>query len=401
MAGWTARDLPDTQQIVVVAADPLRPRVIAAAAPSGAHSVIRVFDLEDFETVQTLRLPPVRLWSMAVSPDGTQLVYGDEFGNLGLWDLVAGREVEPVTRRLAGFAISPEGDRVVTVDHLQDAAVWQLSDCRERDRWETTADFASSVAVSHDGGVIATAGGSPTRNSADYIRFWQADNHVKLRESPYFPTHAMSLAFSPDDTLLAASLYDGTTRLYDVASGQERQSLPGCPHTRMDAFSVAFSPDGRTLATGYWIWEKPVRLWDLTTTPASEKRWFTGPAHNVRSVAFSPLGDLLIAASQDETVRLWNATTGKQDDYLPNHAGGALAAATSPDGQWLAVGDGTGQVSLWPLTGKRVVPTHRIRVGPYDEPVLQLQFTPDSRHVLALVDNGTVAIVRLAERPTP
>uniref|UniRef100_A0A7C2JXV3 Protein kinase domain-containing protein n=1 Tax=Schlesneria paludicola TaxID=360056 RepID=A0A7C2JXV3_9PLAN len=395
-ATWQPRELPGPKGAQIIAAHPEKPW-IAAAVPVDSQWQVLVLDLDDFGAVlhQSPRfVDPVTC--LAWHPQGMQLVVGDQGGHLRLWSLDDPQATGFANERLTCFAMAPDGQTIYTGNSEDHAAEWNPANAAERGRWPTAANGLSAIAVSHDGRILATGGFRPDPVHRT-ITLWDAGTHRKRCDTPSYNSHVMSLAFSPDDRLLAAALFDGTTRLYDVATGQQRQSLPGCEHTRMDAFSVAFIPDGRMLATGYWIWEKPIRLWDLGTNPVSERRWLTGHANNVHGVTFSPLGDLLISASEDETVRLWNPTNGKQQDYLPSHTGGALCVAASPDGLWLAVGEGSGFVSLWPLVGERVVPKHRVRLGRFGESVLQVQFTPDSRHVLALVDNGTVAIVRLAE----
>jgi WD40 repeat protein len=82
------------------------------------------------------------------------------------------------------------------------------------------------------------------------------------------------VAFSPDGRLLASGSADNTIKLWDVATGSEVRTLTG--HTD-DVNSVAFSPDGRLLASGPWDktgWDKTIKLWDVAT--GSEVRTLTG-----------------------------------------------------------------------------------------------------------------------------
>ncbi|MCI5180130.1 MAG: WD40 repeat domain-containing protein, partial [Candidatus Electrothrix sp. AW3_4] len=115
-----------------------------------------------------------------------------------------------------------------------------------------------------------------------------------------------SVAFSPDGKTLASASGeeildngDNTVRLWDVASGKEKKVFKG--HQDV-VFSVAFSPDGKTLASASF--DKTIRLWDLAS--GKEKNVFRGHQGRVFSVAFSPDGKTLASASEDETIRLWN-----------------------------------------------------------------------------------------------
>jgi WD40 repeat protein len=122
------------------------------------------------------------------------------------------------------------------------------------------------------------------------------------------------VVFSPDGKTLASGSsyqrwydpresYRGEIKLWDVHSGQERASLKG--HTG-PIYSVVFSPDGKTLATGSR--DKTIKLWDAQS--GQERATLKGHTHDVWSVVFSPDGKTLASGSQDKTIKLWDVPPG-------------------------------------------------------------------------------------------
>jgi WD40 repeat protein len=179
-----------------------------------------------------------------------------------------------------------------------------------------------------------------------------------------------TVAFSPDGKTLASGGEDRSIRIWEPATGREVRRIN--PAQERGVSSVAFSPDGKRLAASGW--GAAVRLWDPAT--GTEVRRLQGPAEWVSSVAFSPDGKVL--ASAGAGVGLWEVETGKELRRCRSvHGRAPTCVAFSPDGKTVASGSPRGSVQLWdPDTGKEVCPQ-----GPHPEGVGAVAFSPDGRTV--------------------
>ncbi|MEP7288261.1 MAG: TIR domain-containing protein [Chloroflexota bacterium] len=156
-----------------------------------------------------------------------------------------------------------------------------------------------------------------------------------------------SVAFSPDGKMVATGSDDNSTHLWDSATGERLQALSG--HLN-GTHSVAFSPDGLTLLTGGG--DKQARLWEVAT--GQEIQRFSGHEATIYCVAFAPDGKTVATGSSDQTVRLWNVDTGKELQKFTGHTDTVLSVAFSPDGKSIVSGGSDSTIRLWDIaTGKQ------------------------------------------------
>lgn len=155
----------------------------------------------------------------------------------------------------------------------------------------------------------------------------------------------LSVAFSPDDKLLAAGTATGDIWMYQAQTGTP---LFTCRGHVDGVWSLAFSPDGRTLVSASD--DQTVRVWDMKTYECL----LTLNQHTsrVRAVAFSPDGMWFASGSDDQSIRLWETDSGVCLALLSGHAGRVWSLAFSPDGRRLASGSTDHTIRIWDITSK-------------------------------------------------
>jgi len=348
----------------------------------GGGERLRVWHLGRQELIGSL--PTSR--GLAFHPDGRRLLFGALEGGIAVWD----RRERRVVRRLPldftsnYLALDPEGRRIAV--NNTDAAVPRVA-ILELETGRVLADWRSKVGVcnlawSADGQFLAVGGHS--NDPCVYV--WNVHRGALASVLQGHTNQIINLQFAHSGYLLATASWDGTTRLWNAAAGEP---LARAPNTLL-----GFSPDDRRLA--FTSGEK-IGVWDVAAAPVCQTlhpgmrgNTETRDATVVSWADISPDGRL-VATSDGDGVRLWEADTGRELAHLK--AGYCDTVLFHPEGRSL-ISSGKWGIYRWPIHSDPDRGPAAIRVGPPEllretvdnEKCYRAAWLPDQR-TLALLNN--------------
>jgi WD40 repeat protein len=345
----------------------------------GQGAAVTLMELPSGKVRHRFQMPSGTVQHLLFSPGTSLLAAANEAGRVQFWKTATGEAAVSMDHGTALVHLAfrdCDGLGLVTVGLDGAAKVWHthyghlLTTLRHLRGSITWAEF------SPDGRRIVTAGTDQTA----YL--WQTKDGAFLRPLVGHQKALTSASFSPDGSRLVTASEDGSVRVWD-SNGKELEVFlhPG-PVGR-----ALFHPDGRRVAS---VYENTVRLWDLAADPRFRT---TLPDGSLQDAIYSPDGTWLLVLGTNGTVRLVEATTGKEVAQVSAQAEEIQVAAFRPDGKQFVTGGVDGNVRVWTITNQKgrpeCVTQQRWKLK---RAVMDVSFSAQGQWIITACADGTAGI---------
>ena len=332
-------------------------------AAAGGDQVVAIWDIARAKVIAKFQGHESAILTLAISDDGKWFVSGSADRTVRAFDPVGEKLLWTWTGRSAVCSVAVQhGNKFVALG-LADGTlvILDVTGSVPKDISNQTSHVAgiACVAFSPNGERLASVGGD------GILRLWTINENGTPALLHKFegqvktgvgggPSPLTGVAFSPDNRFVATVGADSVVRVWDTFTRTESRSLRG--HSDW-VTAVSFSPDGRFLFSVGVEKDRALRVFEL---PQIETAYSGGHTPGVNAVAVSPDGKTVATAGTDQTIKLWEATTGKELSTLLGSADEIPFSLAYLGNDSLVLGVGlkeTGRLHFWKTSTGRLVKT--------------------------------------------
>lgn len=345
----------------------------------------RVWELNSDRTVALMR-HNAKVNAMALSYDGRHIATASNDKTVRIWSATSGYQelvLRPLEGAVMAVTFSQNGEYLAAVSSNnkgKNVTVWNVVSGRKI--WQSPPEQnIDSVAFSPDGKYLAT--------TSSYIaELWSilTGNKLHIRTMEH-KQYIISVVFSQDSKYLVTASRDNTACVWDVSTGQK--VMPSCLEHSAFVEAVAFSQDKdrKLLATASR--DGKVKVSQIPGKELNELSLYWP----VTSVVFSPNSQYLVTVSNDNIVRVWEATKKNEKPTATiKHVAPVTAVSFSPDGKYLATASKDSTVRVWETTSDKKPPVETIK---HEEPVTAVAFSSDGKNQYLRLATTSGKIVRV------
>ena len=380
---------------------------------SGSHDqTLRLWDVNSGKHIRTLTGHESDITELSFSPDGSTLISVSRDMTINLWNTTSGElklqlaiqgmmttKIEPKAKITKVF-FSPKKNILATADENRTIHLWNTT------TGELQHTFSDNMKENKDTGYVKRVESvlfSPDEKlvlslvNDHKIRLWDIMSGKRISFTGYIG-HLNSASFSPDSKILVTGDSAGVIKFWDIESGKTIWTVPNISimqslisYEKYTTYNMAFAQNGEKFITTEL--DGTVYLWDNVKKQFGTLRKQNGrKVLPLNSVSTSPDGDTIAtwSKSEDQTIRLWNAVTGKHKRTLKGYKRGNKRVVFSTDSSmlasWSSYDDTT--IRLWNVATGR----HKKTLKGHDNLIESVIFSPNGNTLISHGTNGTILI---------